>query len=232
MTAVTNRALISAILGCLGALSAAGCAGTTLGSGAEGSCALIVHFQGRTYEGNGVKIVPRPGRPLGVATLPGCNDGGGADGPSQIRVSSIPGVSPAVAVQAAPWNDVILLRDKQGVTLPTAVTHLFHAPRCRPADAPIRMRGTWGGIAKPGGGTELSMIPPYDVQLLVRTTSSSRYARAFLTVRVPPSLGRPLTKHDVHVSLWKQGDISATVGCRDGLYVATAVTAFPGKGTT
>jgi hypothetical protein len=76
------------------------------------------------------------------------------------------------------------------------------------------------------------MIPPYNVNLFVRDTSSPRYARAFLTVRVPASVGRPLTEHDVHVSLWKQGDISATVTCHRGLYVATAVSATPGRSST
>jgi hypothetical protein len=215
-------------LGALCAVAASGCSGDT-GSGAAGSCAMVVKFRGQTYFGNGVQVVPRPGKLLGVGIVPGCNDGE-AVASSHIHLATIPGVPARIALQPAGLNDYVLVSRFHG--LPPAVTRLFHAPTCRSADAPINLRGPWGGILRPDGKTELTMIPPYNVNLLVRESSTPRYARAFLTVRVPASLGRPLDEHDIHVSLWKQGDISATVSCSGGRYVATAVSASPGRGST
>ena len=70
--------------------------------------------------------------------------------------------------------------------------------------------------------------PSYGLELFVESTSAARYARAFLTVRVPRSLGRPLTREDIRRSLWQSGTIR--IGTRCGLrgrYVALSVKAFP-----
>jgi hypothetical protein len=228
VTAATFRLSLFGALAVLCAVVAAGCTGNA--GGAAGSCGLVVHFGGRTYGGNGVQVQPRPGRPVGVGVIPGCNDGEPAAS-LHVHLATIPGVPARIALQAREWNDAVFVNWTQR-PLPRAVTHLFHAPTCRAADAPIRLRGPWRGILKPDGTTELTMVPPYDVNLLVRESSVARYARAFLTVRVPPRLGRPLTRQDIRVSLWKQGHISATVTCSGGRYVATAISASDGHGAT
>lgn len=180
---------------------------------------MVVHFRGQTYIGNTVKVLPRPGRHLGVGSAPGCQV------ESQVDLAAIPGVPPLTALQAAEWNAVVLVNRKQQ-TLPPTVTRLFHTPTCRPGNSPIRLRGRWDGILRPDGRTEVSMVPPYNVDLLVRDSSSNRYERAFLTVRVPASLGRPLTEHDVQAYLLHRGWVSATVRCRAGRYVASAISAL------
>jgi hypothetical protein len=71
------------------------------------------------------------------------------------------------------------------------------------------------------------MRPPYDVKILAARATPSRYQRAFLTIRVPASLGRPLTEHDIHSVLDKGGSIAITATCGDGRYVAQQVRAEP-----
>jgi hypothetical protein len=226
VTAATFRLSLFGALAVLCAVVAAGCTGNA--GGAAGSCGLVVHFGGRTYGGNGVQVQPRPGRPVGVGVIPGCNDGEPAAS-LHVHLATIPGVPARIALQAREWNDAVFVNWAQR-PLPRTVTRLFHAPTCHPTDAPIELRGPWGGIIKPDGSTELTMIPPYNVNLLVRESSVARYARAFLTVRVPASLGRPLTEHDVHAYLLHRGWIRATVSCAEGHFVASALSAFPPAG--
>lgn len=78
--------------------------------------------------------------------------------------------------------------------------------------------------------TEVDLVPPYDVTLLAEKGSPPRYARAYLTVRVPAALGRPLDRVDVESSLWEGGTISVTARCEGGALVATDVEAGPPGG--
>jgi hypothetical protein len=136
------------------------------------------------------------------------------------------GVSPAVALVWVDTNDTLLVR--AGVRhLPKAVTLLLRAPTCRTADVPIRLRGPWGGILGANGKTELDMRPPYDLMVYAAHATPARYRRAFLTIRVPASLGRPLTEHDIHTSLDKGGSITITATCAGGRYIAQQVRAHP-----
>jgi hypothetical protein len=155
--------------------------------------------------------------------IPNCEPGGGSQ---TIQVARLNGVSPRVALVWVGSIDTILVRD--GVThLPPAVTRLYHAPACRRTDVPIRLAGPWLGILAPDGGTELTMRPPYDLEILAARATPSRYQRAFLTIRVPASLGRPLTEHDIHAVLDKGGSITVTATCGDGRYMAEQVRAGP-----
>jgi hypothetical protein len=111
--------------------------------------------------------------------------------------------------------------------LPSAVTRLSHAPACMRRDAPIQLSGPWLGVLAAGGGTELTMRPPYDLEILAAHATPSRYQRAFLMVRVPASLGRPLTEHDIRSVLRKGGSITITAICGNGRYIAQQVRAEP-----
>jgi hypothetical protein len=133
---------------------------------------------------------------------------------------------PGVALIWIGTTDTLLIRT--GMTrLPDAVTRLFNAPACRPEDAPVHLAGAWLGILRPNGRTELTMTPPYDLEIFAARATPRRYRRAFLTVRVPTSLGRPLTEHDIHTVLDKGGSIAITATCRDGGYVAEQVRPHP-----
>jgi Family of unknown function (DUF6281) len=196
--------------------------GPTSGVSGSGSCAFIAHYRGATYNGVSVQVAPELGRRLGTASLPSCEGGGS----QTLAVAAMKGVSPAVALVWVGTNDTLLVR--KGVRhLPSAVTRLLHTPACRPADAPIRLQGPWGGILGADGKTELDMRPPYDLELFTARGTPARYRRAFLTVRVPASLGRPLTEHDIHASLDKGGSITITATCAGGRYVAQRVRAHP-----
>jgi len=64
--------------------------------------------------------------------------------------------------------------------------------------------------------------------LFVQQASEARYERIYLTVRVPPALGKPITRDDVESSLWEGGSIALRVRCADdGGYVAEGVEASP-----
>ncbi|HXV57552.1 MAG TPA: hypothetical protein VD704_06765 [Gaiellaceae bacterium] len=89
----------------------------------------------------------------------------------------------------------------------------------------MRRRGRGLGA---DGHTELDLKPPCDVDLFVEESSAPRDVHASLTVRVPASLGEPLTRADVESSLWEGGAASARVRCGDeGAYVAERIAAAP-----
>jgi hypothetical protein len=187
----------------------------TPGSRLATSCALLLEFEGALYSGSVVEVAPSEGPVLGTGVLPACGDT-----PAEpITVAAIQGVPPELAIMVPGEIDRVFQRQP-----PRALTRLFDAPRCSPRTVPFVLEGPWLGIVD--DGTDLK--PPYDLELFVESTSAPRYARAFLAVRVPRSLGRPLTRADVRRSLWQGGTIR--IGTRCGLrgrYVATSVKAFP-----
>jgi hypothetical protein len=190
----------------------------------EASCALTVSYTGHTYLATGVEIAPPQGEVLGKGTLPGCGDSRS----EQIEVAEIPGVSPSVALVFVGRNDVVLVRDDvDGEALPSEISHLLRASECDPSDVPIELDGPWLGILNARGGTEVDLVPPYDLEIYVERASSPRYERSHITVRVSPELGRPLSRDDVRSSLWRGGTISLTVACRDGRYIARQLDAYP-----
>ena len=212
-------------------VAATGCSGSRadVQVGGAGSCAYLVKFRGETYVGMGVKVSPVSGRVLGKAVMPPCDDTGGqlpASGGERIRVAELPGVSPSVAIVPVGQNDTVLVRADR-TKLPPEVMRLTRTPRCSSADAPISLAGPWLGILAPNGDTETDLVPPYDLSLHVLHTSSDRYARAFLDVRVPASLGTPITKPQLRASLLHGGTVSITATCRAGGYIATHVRTAP-----
>jgi Family of unknown function (DUF6281) len=206
-------------------LAAAGCRGEVESGGdvqsGDASCALTVRFDGAVYEGHGVEVGPREGEPVGTGVLPACGD----EDDEEIELAEIEGVSPDVALSWPGRWDIVLVR--RGVELPPEVERLRQAPICKPRDARVELSGPWDGILGVDGKTELDLDPPYDVYVIVDEASAPRYERAYLTVRVPPSLGRPITRDDVQASLWEGGTIALRARCsRDGGFVAEDVAAF------
>ena len=84
------------------------------GGVASASCAMLVEYDGHTYLGSAVEAAPVPGDSIGNATIPPCNDTGGAGTTipaEQVEVTSVQGVPPTVAIMLAGRNDVVLVRD-------------------------------------------------------------------------------------------------------------------------
>jgi hypothetical protein len=191
------------------------------------SCVAMLIYQGRNYSGSGTEFAPVEGKPLGEATIPPCRDT--LDGPEpeaeQVEVAEIEGVPPDVAITMRGRSHVFIRDGTDFDRLPPALAQLLHAPECEVADEPIVLSGPWDGIRAADGNTELDMEPPYDLFMEVGQSSSPRYERAYLTVRVPVELGRPLDRSDITSSLWKGDTISVTVVCRGGLFVAERVEA-------
>lgn len=200
-----------------------------LGSPGISSCAFAAYYEGHAYDSVAVQIAPIEGAPLGMATLASCDDtsGGGSPSPdAQIPVAELPGVSPDVAIV---WrrdvNDTVLVR-KELNRLPPEVRELLQAPACDPDDAPIALTGPWLAIVD-GDRTEVDLLPPYQLDMLVLHASTLRYERAFLTIEVPEAAGRPLSHAAVETSLWQGGSISVRARCTRGSFVAQSVRASP-----
>jgi Family of unknown function (DUF6281) len=189
---------------------------------------MIVRYHDRSYAGTTVHVVPPQGSRVGFAVLPGCNDTGQKQNPpdEKIAVARLRGVSPEVALVMPGRDDIVLVR--RGIDrLPPEIRAVLHAPRCEEGDAPIRLSGPWLGILGPGGKTEVDLVPPYDISLLASSASTGRYRNAFLSVRVPASLGRPITKDDVRKSLWKAGTIDIEASCTGRRFLAQRLTTQP-----
>lgn len=226
---MTLRREIGSVVCGLLAFALSGCGNESGKVGArEGDCASSVRYKGHIYGWSDVEVAPREGRPLGAAGLY-CNllEAGAAAEPDQeIELAEIEGVSPEIALAWHQHSDMVFVRE--GVDqLPPEVRRLMRAPKCDPRDEPIELAGPWQGI-RGVVYEELDMVPPYDVDLFVEESSVPQYERAFLTVRVPEALGRPLTRTDIRDSLRRGGSITLSVACwLDGRYVAERIAAHP-----
>jgi Family of unknown function (DUF6281) len=188
------------------------------------SCAFVVNFGGHHYDAIHVNIEPIPGEPLGTATSPACDDIGdtGPQPDHPIQVAELPGFDPDVALVWLDKTETIFVRQGM-IPLPPEIAKLLFPPGCDPVVEPISLAGPWLSILGADGNTEVDLVPPYDVGLLVQESSAFRYKRAHLTIRVPASLGRPLTREDVRSSLWDGGTIAVTARCKEGRFIADKV---------
>jgi hypothetical protein len=192
----------------------------------DASCAMIVEFDGRTYIGSGVSVSPREGDAIGSGVMLGCDDGNGASADEAIQLAEIEGVSPQIAVAWRGNGDTVFIAE--GVDpFPPELQELTNAPVCVAADAPIALAGPWLGITASDGRTETNLQPPYDIEMFVEETSSPRYERAYLMVRVPQKLGQPLTEDDLRGSLWEGGTVEVSARCEGDLYLAESIEAHP-----
>jgi hypothetical protein len=179
------------------------------------SCAYNATFDGREYGGQHTVTRPTPGERVGTATTPPCGSNGEGD---EFEVFRVDTVDPEVAVTTAGGEIILVSIELQ--KMPVELRRYFMPPPCDPADEPVELLGTWIGILGADGNTEVDMKPPYDVYVEVREASADAYERADITVRVPESLGMPLTREDVEESLWKGGDIRIVATCLEGPYSA------------
>lgn len=204
----------------------AGCASASEPS-AQATCVVIADFEGQQYHSRNALVHPSPGAVLGDITIPGCNDTGGEQPPDESRsVASLPGVDKSVALVDAEIPEVIYVRADLE-RLPPEVERYFVAPVCRPEDAPIDLAGPWLSIPGTDANVEPDPVPPYWVEMLVASSSSSAYLDAELRILIPPSLGMPITHEDVEKSLWTGGTVRVSARCRGARFVADAVATMP-----
>ncbi len=197
-------------------------------AGAFGACASVVFLDGNEYAGRYATVRPIPGEVVGDARIPGCNDTGLPTAPPDeyVSVARLPGVDPDIAVVDVANRQTIYVRSDLDV-LPDAVTRFFTAPSCAVEDTPIDLEGQWLSIIGPEGKTELDLVPPYSVGILVAESSAPRYLDAEIRIEVPPALGSPLSHEDVESSLWEGGTLQVRSTCDGERFVAERVEAFP-----
>ena len=199
------------------------CSGNTGDAADAGaSCAARASLDGTWYGGHGgVAVLPTYGGPLGTAVMEDCEGGRGFE----IEAVEIVGVSPRVAF-ATPDDETVIFVAEGTEPFPPALMRLFREPKCDVTE-PIDLRGPWLGIIGADGKTELDLVPPYDFMMRVDEASEPRYERTFLTIRVPPELGRPLTREDVRAYLWHEGDLSVNAIWVTSAFTATRVAVSP-----
>src|SRR6476659_8520502 len=117
----------SVAIGVLVAGVLSGCDVGAGGGGGAGSCAAILHWQGRTYTGVGTAIIPREEVRLGTGQFPACDDNndGSKGHPENVGVYRIEGVAPGQAVLT---DTGVFVLDASHP--PAAVQALVHAPLC------------------------------------------------------------------------------------------------------
>jgi hypothetical protein len=198
-------------------------------AGGEGSCAFVVTFGGERYVGRQVLVEPPLGKALGEGVIPSCDDTntGESVADERIPVVELVGIDPSMAIAWEGQPSSILVREDIDL-LPAELERYFERPVCDPSHEPIRLFGTWVGIIGPGETTELDLVPPYDLELLVSVASEPEYQGADLSVRVPASAGRLVTKKDIRTALWEGGSIEMTVRCSGARFLADTVGTYPG----
>jgi len=106
--------LVVAACGGQGSEAGAGDTAEVGGGGAAASCAMLVEYDGHRYLGTAVEAAAVPGDSIGNATIPPCNDTGGAGTTipaEQVEITSVEGVPPSVAIMLAGKKNVVLVRD-------------------------------------------------------------------------------------------------------------------------
>jgi hypothetical protein len=202
-----------------------GCAGSSGGpsSGGSGSCALGALLDGRSYVADGgYRVIPTRGQPLGTATVPGCEGDDGYD----FQAVAIEGISPEVAFVDPGREDIVFIAEDVE-SRPPELMRLRLERGCGEEDAPIHLVGPWLGIIGPHGETEVDLVPPYVLEMLVEDASIARYEGAFLNIHVAADRGTPLDRQDVRSSLWEGGTLAVSATCVEGRYRAEHVTAAP-----
>lgn len=191
------------------------------GAGSSASCAALIVWHGQTYMGvGGLVIQPAHGRPLGLATIPPCQDTGDQTQPGgaqHVPVFALGRTSPHRAIVNGTSVYV-----RNATHLPRSVVALLRVPACtEPQQFPVVAR--WGGVEtshKPKFDGDLR--PPYRLDLLV-TDGPAPLHRAQITAAVDSSTTGLLTPADVRTVLWTYGTLHLTMSCAGKAYHVNAI---------
>jgi hypothetical protein len=209
-----------ALLAVATACSSSGTGTTSAG----GSCAALVTYGGREYQGLGTAYRVPVGRALGQANEPPCYDNmvdgtpHGSPGRA-VPVRAVRGVDPRWAI-ADPANDfsVYIVRDRPAGELPAALRRVVRPPACT-GSTPMTLAGELLGVTvnQPRGDR------PVAVELIVDRTSpgAARYRDADMTVRITTG-----TAGSASLRQWHGGDarVEVVARCDGTAFVADQVT--------
>lgn len=204
-----------------GSMLLAGLSGCSGGDAGSASCAAVLVYDGRTYLGT-ARVMRDPevtGRSM-PAVLPGCDDSGGqsqAEKDESVRVYELADVASSTAVL---FHGSIYIRN--GRDLPKETQRWFRAPRCGTART-FEVTGDWLDVTGPKKPRfDGDIRPPYRLEVHV-TSGPTRYVGATIIVRATEATDPALTPADVKASLWKGGQVSASVQCAGRRFEALAL---------
>ena len=120
------------------------------------------------------------------------------------------------------FDGSVYVRD--GRDLPEATRGWFRAPRCGGAGT-FEVTGDWLGVTGPRRPRfDGDLRPPYRLEVHV-TSGPTRYVGATIMLRATRSTVPALTPSDVRTSLWRGGQVTASVRCTDRGFEALALDA-------
>jgi hypothetical protein len=134
-------------------------------------------------------------------------------------VEELADVAPATAVL---FRGSVYVRD--GRDLPGTTRGWFRAPGCG-STGTFELTGDWLGVTgsrRPRFDGDLR--PPYRLEVHV-TSGPTRYVGATIMLRATRSTVPALTPSDVRTSLWRGGQVRASVRCTDRRFEALALDA-------
>jgi len=195
--------------------------------GGEGSCPALLEYAGHRYYGSGeLRRDPATTGRVATGTVPGCDDGNGADPERRVEVAELAEVPMTRAVLV---DGHLYVRSDR--PLPEAVRGWFRPPGCStPLD--FEVRGDWLGVRGPHAPRfDGDLRPPYRVRVHV-TAGPEEYRGATIAVLATGATRPGLGPRDVRTSLLEGGGLVAEVRCAGGRFVATALSSTPaGTGT-
>ena len=231
---MTRLELASALLVACG-LTVTGCAAPAAGpaDGGDGiasaSCVMQLSYDGAVYED--APKGPPDRRPLltgrtDTAELPGCNDTGGEDEPSeQVTVEELEGVPMTTAV----WSmGGVLVR--RGEALPAFAEGWYGVPGCS-LDGTVDLVGRWLGVTtEKEVRFDGDLRPPLRIELFVEPGAGNPDELQRYTLRVhddgaaSPALDKQLAEE----ALWSaRSSLAVAVVCDGDRYVAQSFALLP-----
>lgn len=190
------------------------------GAGA-GSCAAVLVYQEHTYLGQGpVKRDPATTGRLVDGVLPSCDDTGGqqpAEPDERVQVTELADVPLETAFL---WQGSVYLR--KGRQLPATTRTWFQARRCTSAGE-FELTADWLGVTGPRRPRfDGDLRPPYRLEVHV-TEGPKEYVGATILVHADATTDPGLGTRDVKRSLFRGGQVVASVSCADGRFQALSL---------
>jgi hypothetical protein len=201
--------------------SSTACSPGSPGGTSSAQCAAVLVYGDHSYAGRGhVRRDPATTGRIVTAMVPPCDDSGGRDQgetAQRVRVAELVDVPLETAFL---WHDDVYVR--HGRRLAPTTRNWFLTQRCSSVGT-FQLTADWLGVTGPNRPRfDGDLRPPYRLEVHV-TEGPRRYVGATILVRAGSSTDPALGPESVKTSLWKSGQVIATVSCANGGFRARAL---------